>query len=322
MKKRIIIIFLRALLWGMLMFLCVACSSGKVNSEEAKTKSIDATGYIEHPDLVEASGLAFSTRNKDVIWSHNDSGNDPVLYSMSTSGKDLGCFQLEGSDSLDWEDMTSFIRNGKSYLMVADTGDNFEFRGYYSLNIVLEPEIKNEGPVKFPKSLKTEKIVRFSYPDGSHDCEASAYDPNSDSFLLISKRAVPPVLYEVPISSNKDETITARKICEVNLKPISSEKEKNVKIPQKALKVTAMDISRDGLSLVLLTYGDAFIYRKKSLKDSWKTALSGPPQRIRLFHPLDKRLVQRESICFYPDRKSILVTTEKKPAGIFRFMIK
>lgn len=306
-----------------LVIICLSCSPGMIISAETKSKSadtVDAKGNIEHQDLDEASGLAFSTKNQAILWSHNDSGNDPIIYSMSESGKNLGCFMVEESDSLDWEDMASFKRQGLSYLMIADTGDNLELRGEYSLNIIQEPDIKKEGvKAKCEEIVKPEKIIRFAFPDGSHDCEASAYDPFSDSFLLVSKRTSPPVLYEVPFSSGSEGVVTATRICEVNLVPKPSESEKSIKIPEKTMKVTGMDISRDGLSMVILTYGDAFLFRKKSLKDSWKSSVSAPPQRITLLDYKDKRLTQREAVCFYPDSKSILVTTENKPAEIFRF---
>lgn len=316
-------IHLKPALFICLVVFCLSYSAGVAVSDETKAKSadtIDAMGNIEHHDLDEASGLAFSTKNQGIIWSHNDSGNDPVIYSMSESGRNMGCFLVEESDNLDWEDMASFKRQGLSYLMLADTGDNLELRGEYSLNIIQEPDIKKEDDnSKCEKAIKPEKIIRFTFPDGSHDCEASAYDPFSDSFLLVSKRTSPPVLYEVPFSSLSEGVVTARKICEVNLTPNPSESEKNIKIPEKTMKVTGMDISRDGLSMVILTYGDAFLFKKKSLKDSWKSSVSAPPKRITLLNYKDKRLTQREAVCFTPDAKSIFVTTENKPSEIFRF---
>ena len=44
--------------------------------------------------LGEASGLAFSTRNPGVLWSHNDDGDDGRLFAFRTNGAGLARFQM------------------------------------------------------------------------------------------------------------------------------------------------------------------------------------------------------------------------------------
>lgn len=301
-------------------------------SEPLTQKEYSFLGNIEHPDLFEASGLAYSTLNQGVIWSHNDSGNAPVIYAMSTNGQNTACFTLEDSGCLDWEDIASFSKNKIPYLLISDTGDNLGIRDLNYLNIVREPllnktpESINQKPFiddeKCSKSLKPEKIIKFRYPDGSHDCEAVAVDTASDSAFLVSKREMPPVLYEVPLSSSGNEAITAKKIGIINLSSSDSTDNEKIKLGKKSLRVTAMDISRDCMSMVLLTYTDAYLFKRTSLKESWRSVVSRPAQKIRLFSNTDKRLPQREAVCFEPDASAIIVTTEIKPSGIFRFPVK
>jgi hypothetical protein len=38
------------------------------------------------PTKAEASGLALSRRTPGIIWSHNDSGHDAVLYALGSNG--------------------------------------------------------------------------------------------------------------------------------------------------------------------------------------------------------------------------------------------
>ena len=81
---------------------------------------------------------------------------------------------------------------------------------------------------------------------------------------------------------------------------------------------TSLDLSTDGLQGVVLTYKHAYLF-KRSNHDSWGKVLSGNPILIPLPLPHnDSDLRQREAICFTPDGRSLLVTSEGRGAGIFR----
>ena len=62
-------------------------------------------GTIGSEDLIEASGIAAGIANVGVLWSHNDSGDGPILYAMDETGADLGTFRLDGAPDGDWEDL-------------------------------------------------------------------------------------------------------------------------------------------------------------------------------------------------------------------------
>ena len=62
-------------------------------------------GQLEYEWLNEASGLAASQKNENVIWSHNDSGDDNVIYALNLRGEHLGIYIIEGADARDWEDI-------------------------------------------------------------------------------------------------------------------------------------------------------------------------------------------------------------------------
>ena len=65
-----------------------------------------------------------SRLRSDFLWTHNDSGDRPRLYALDLTGKHLGTCDVEGAGAVDWEDMASFQRDGTSYLLIADVGDN------------------------------------------------------------------------------------------------------------------------------------------------------------------------------------------------------
>lgn len=307
----------------MIELLLIAPSRNIALAESPKEKQKNPIGFIEHVELDEASGLAVSNLNPEIIWSHNDSGNAPVLYAMSLNGKSSACFTLEDSGCLDWEDIASYTQNGIPYLLVADTGDNFEMRDLYYLNIIREPSVKATSPSDCDKTIQPDRVIKFRYPDGSHDCEAVAVDTFSDSAILITKRDMPPSAYRVPLSIpqslNQNDAVTAERIGDVNMVPDTNDKPSGKKPNEKYLRPTSMDISRDGLKLVLLTYSDALLYERKTTKEPWKHALSRPPRLIKLLNHMDKRLPQREAVCFESGADTILLTTEMRPAAIFRF---
>src|SRR5262245_59501710 len=55
--------------------------------------------------LTDASGLAASAKNPAVLWAHNDSGGEPLMYAISTNGTFLAAFDLKADTLADFEDM-------------------------------------------------------------------------------------------------------------------------------------------------------------------------------------------------------------------------
>ena len=81
-------------------------------------------GQLGDTRLHEISGIAASHRHPGRYWLHNDSGDGAFLYAIDAQGALQGVVQIDGVIAVDWEDVASFERNGKAYLMVADCGDN------------------------------------------------------------------------------------------------------------------------------------------------------------------------------------------------------
>jgi hypothetical protein len=45
-------------------------------------------------DLKESSGVAVSRTHDSILWSHNDSGDDPDIYATNLQGDQLGRFRV------------------------------------------------------------------------------------------------------------------------------------------------------------------------------------------------------------------------------------
>ncbi len=238
---------------------------------------------IENKHINESSGLACSTRDKHLLWTHNDSGHMPIIYAMSNKAKTLGTFYLDGVESYDWEDMDAFIWQGKHYLLIADTGDNYQMRFNYQLILIKEPKLKKQG-----SSLSPQQILTYQFADNkSYDVESVAVDVKRNKILLLTKRTQHAYLFEVPLlPTDPDKTQTAVKVAEF----------KDIVHP------SAMDISADGLLLSINTYRRIHRFYRRSLTDTWH-------YRNSLTY---KKLFQPEAMCLRKDGKYYYVSSEKK----------
>lgn len=116
--------------------------------------------------LVEISGMARSLRHQNVLWVHNDSGDEAVLYGID----DRTCttvaeLRLRGVQARDFEGLASSVDSkGRSFLWVGDIGDNRDSWSDVSIYRVREPA--NLGV-----RSRSAKRWRFTYPDRPHNAE-------------------------------------------------------------------------------------------------------------------------------------------------------
>jgi hypothetical protein len=253
-------------------------------------------GNLENKKISEASGLASSRLYPGVLWAINDGGDDPLLYAVGTDGADLGTFRVEGAENFDWEALASFRWHDSAYLLIADVGDNWEQRQTVTLYVVNEPAITATG-IDNARVASIAWQIRFKYEDGPQDCEAVAVDAVRQRVFLLSKRRLTPVLYELALQPIDPDTIAvAHGISTVP----------HFKWP------TAMDLTPDGLSAVVLTYNNGYLFRRRQ-KEDWPSAFKRKPQRLS-FDPL----FQQEAVSFGFYGKSVFVTSEKLPAPLVR----
>ena len=292
------------------LFIAVTVSCAHMDSKPISTV-IAQSGTIIDRNLGEVSGIAVSRLNEGVFWVINDSGNSASVYALNSEGKLLCTLDVQGVSNNDWEDIASFEYKGKPYILVADVGDNFARRSKCFLHFIEEPDMaKISGNSSLP--VKPSWSITYTYEDGPRDCESVAVDTAAGKVVLLSKRDRPPVLYELPLSEDKDAV--AKKITEI--KPLLQAAGEITDFGINTGQPTAMDISADGLSAVVLTYGDAFYYKKEPSKE-WADVFTGSPMQIVV-----PRMRQAESICFSIDGSGIYVTTEQIPAPLYKMDFK
>ena len=285
-----------------------------ISSEPVSFQRGVKTGTILDPMLSEVSGIFSSWKNSRIIWAVNDSGNPPELYAVSSKGKLLKIFSVEGADNTDWEDLSGFRYRGKAFLVIGDIGDNNAHRDFCTLYAVEEPEIRDSTT---KQSLTVQWRMRFQYADGPKDCEALAIDVISQRIYLMSKREKYPTLYELPLSfSPKDTVYTATPVAQIRTIPQPTLADLGKKYGKYRSQPTAMDISPNGRRLVILTYKHGYLF-ERDLAQTWGDVFKSQPETLPLPLPNTGELIQREALCINPESGSILVTTEQIPAPIY-----
>lgn len=279
------------------------------NQANANGNDISILGQINYKKIPEASGIAVSKRQKQVFWLINDGGHSESVYAINQQGKSIGQFKLKGVENTDWEDIASFEYEGTPYLMIADIGDNKARRKHYTLYFVKEPKVKKLDSEKTLR-LKAKWQLKFTYEDGAKDSEAAAVDIANNRVLLLSKRDKPPAFYELPLQTKpKKQTAIARKIGELQSLPTSLTDRLHAKYIKHGASPTAMDISADGLTGVILNYVKAYHFKSSS---SSQFLFDAKPSVFNL-----PDLKQAEAVCF--DAKgNMIITSEKLPAPLVK----
>jgi hypothetical protein len=277
-------------------------------SDSASSSSLlTEAGRLQDGSIDEASGLARSQRHADVLWVINDDG-PPALYAINTTGAALAKVKLSKANNRDWEDLASFRLNDTPYLLIADIGNNDRKRKDVRLYVVEEPELDQ-------KKARIAWEFDFEYPEGRRDAEAIAVDAENERILVLTKRDVPAVLYELPLKpESKKKRVKARRLGVVDSLPQPRRQD----VEAAALKnswywqPSAMDINADGSAAVILTY-DAMYYYARDKGEPWLDAMQKPPLRLRI-----RKYSNAESIAFSGSGDAAFITTERKHAPLLR----
>lgn len=143
---------------------------------------------IQAAPVNEGSGLCPSVRHKGVFWTHNDSGDGPILYAIHLDGSLVATYKVEGAKARDWEDIDI---SSDGVLYIADVGNNNHKRTDLTIYTVAEPEeLVDEG------TLKVQTAIPVTYPDGKYNCEALFLDAEGTP-ALITKDPGPARIYRL-----------------------------------------------------------------------------------------------------------------------------
>ena len=158
------------------------------------------------PTLPEASGLALSRRDSNVLWSLNDSGA-PSVVALSPSGELLGRVRIAGANVNDWEDVSVAPCGNESCLYIADTGNG----GGTQRNDVVVYRVRE--PLPGDRETAAADVFDAAYPDGE-DHESDAVFVLNGQLFLITK-GHPAVLFAFPRNLSAGTMQTLERIGEI-----------------------------------------------------------------------------------------------------------
>jgi hypothetical protein len=207
----------------------------------------------------ESSGLSQSRRDPGIFWTHNDAGNKPLLYAISSDGSLAGTVSVQGASLTDWEDIAAGPCRGSSCLYIGDIGDNDEKRS--SVTIYEVPE-----PTPDAASTQPANALRLRYPAGARDSEAM-FVASGNLYLVTKGRSGPIELYRYPLTKRPAGIETLELVREILPAPTDNNE-----------RVTSAAASPDGRWVGIRTYRTLYLYPTSALTGS----SSGSPEPMTM----------------------------------------
>lgn len=257
----------------------VACERVPVPSgADARFRDGDDVGELRGANLREASGMVASQRHPGSLWLHNDSGNEPELVLVDSTGAAMMRLRVSGVANRDWEDIA---RRGDT-LLIAEMGDNEAQWDTVFVYALLEPSVLTDtvaAPVaRFP----------FQFPDGPRDAETLLVDDRTGDWFIVSKREEHSRLYRYPAPQRPGELTTLERI--------------PMEFPFRL--AVGGDVSADGREVLVKTY-DGVYYWERGEEEPLARTLQRPPLR----QPYTPER-QGEALAFALDGQSYFTTSE------------
>lgn len=132
---------------------------------------------VQTQALNEISGLVVSRRDPDLLWVHEDSGSEAMLWALGRDGRVRGRVALENVTAIDWEDIALGPCGDVDCLWIGDIGDNAASRDHAIIYRVQEPDVLGGD-----QSVTAEPWP-FRYPGGPQDAEALIFFAGSPVVL-------------------------------------------------------------------------------------------------------------------------------------------
>lgn len=273
---------------------------------DADSSQVKIIARLDDASIDESSGLVASRRNPDLFWTHNDSGDDPLVFAFDRKGQRRGVWRVEGAKSRDWEDIAigPGPERGRPYIYIGDIGDNQNRRESITVYRFPEPAVETsdaESSRTNPRRTERADAIRIQYPDGPHDAEALMVHPSTGEIYLATKTVAPTtVIYKLNATPSTEQVNMLARVGEV-------------RIPSAfGAIITGGDISPDGQRVVLCNYVSAYELQLAEASTSGFDAIwKQPVETISL-----GLRQQGEAVCYRLDGAAILATSEGRHAPL------
>jgi hypothetical protein len=233
--------------------------------------------HLEDRSIDESSGIIASRRNPGLYWTHNDSGDLPLIFAFDRTGRSRGVWSVSGADAYDWEDIAygPGPEPDRHYLYIGDIGDNKYSREEIVIYRFLEPlvEMDDARPDRNnPHQTDPAEAIRLKYPDGPHDAEALMVHPLTAEVYIVTKETSSGV-YKLKVPLSVSQLNLMARIADLQISKVFDN------------LITGGDISPDGQQVALSDYAQGYELRLSDSSDafdsiwgrpychsSWKTA--------------------------------------------------
>lgn len=291
----------------LLLGLCLSAAAQEKNA--AIPASAERVTQLADQRINESSGLARSQRHPGVFWTLNDSGGEPCVFAIDTTGHTRAKVRLPHAVNFDWEDIASATdADGQPQLYIADIGDNLKVRPIIQVYQIPEPAIPAEHLDKEILSPEP-RVWRALYPKKRHNAETLLVHPHTGRLYLVTKDDDGEnTLYAFPETLTEGENMLLEKIVDIDF----PSRPRLGKRPKDAELTTAGDISPDGRRLAISTYSYIHEWQLPS-GQSLKDALKKPARLIE--PPLTP---QMEALCYDADSQTLWFTSERLPTPLYR----
>jgi hypothetical protein len=268
LSRKLNLLLIALILWG-----CRSIFIYDKLVEGTKFANPKDMGILDNIEISEASGLVASNYNKDLFWTHNDSGDLPRIFLISSFGKGKLDFVIKGIQNRDWEDMGIWLDpNGQSWIYVADIGDNGAKNPSYYIYRFKEPHF--EDAIHHNRVITEVEQIEFKLPDQSRDMESLLVDQRTGELFVLSKREKEKFLYQIP-AQKWNVQVNAKKIMKLKFSIPTS----NVGLIEKLYFLTGASVSSTNEELLVRNYLEIY-YWKKNYYESIPEALSRKPKSV------------------------------------------
>jgi hypothetical protein len=151
-----------------------SCTYGNTNYSPAKIGNLPAV-------VSETSGLLMYN---GLLWTHNDSGNEPLIYGLDpANGSVLKTVRILSASMNDWEDMTA----DATHLYIGDFVNNNGNRTNLRIYKIPLEELSGDSATAETISFSYEDQTDFSSKPQNNNYDAEALITMGDSLIIFSK---------------------------------------------------------------------------------------------------------------------------------------
>lgn len=268
------------------------------------------------PKLRENSGAAMSRSQPGVFFTINDSGHEPELFALDTTGLDRGVWSLTGAENLDWEAVAvgpcgqpagGAASPPASCVYIGDVGDNNAT--YRSRDIYRVPE-PAAASRQFSGAVTPDRLV-FRFQDGPRDVEAMYVGPTGTIYLITKRPLRGPDrqlrqarVYSIPLSAwaNREHPATA----------VFSDSIPVVPGARPGGLITDAALSPDARFVAVRTYSQVYTFAADPASGRIRADVAPAVCNVV---PLGER--QGEGITWYGSSGKLLLTSEGRSSPLY-----